>query len=494
MKKFLLFFALIAVYALSVLVRLPMLEERVHIWQTGNIFMLTTLEIWHEKGVSKSYFSPINTWPNAGDKHMHLYKRLEDSEGNNYYTSHPPFSFQLAHAILWITGSKPSHRILKGLGLLFHLITATSIFWLVFLLSKNVWSSFIAFAVCTFFPILMYGFTFHYFSETVGLGFWAICVASLYWSTKQKSLALWQWILLGLTSFLFVYSDWMGVFFIISALAYLIVSKPELYKKLSTVLTGFAALALLLIFIQYNSIAGVQAFLHSISIRFLERSGFFGKAYSDQQMSMLNPASYQMLVEQFHHLLKWVGYFFVLLSVAFGLMARKKEKTPNPAFQPLLFLVLIPALLHFAVFFNANVTHYLYHAKWGIVIATLTGLIIGAMPNAWTKWIATGALAISIYASVVFLRNDIPEDPWENYIINMSTPISGSTKPDEAIFIQGAKPEHLHYFIYCAKRNMLPAENYEEALQLSQKLGKEKGYLYKLDGIFVEKRMPIPLH
>lgn len=493
MKKLLPLLALLIIYSLSVLVRIPMLEEKVHTWQAGNIFMMTTLEIWHEEGAGKSHFSAIQTWPNPGDKYMHLYKRLEDSEGNNYYVSHPPFTFQLAHAVFWISGSRPSQRVLKGLGLLFHFLTSFGIFWLVFLLSKNTWSSVVAFTVCTFYPVLMYGFTFHYFSEIIGLSFWAICMVSFYWAIEQRSLVNWQWVLLGTINFLFVYTDWIGVFFTISTLTYFIITKPEHYKKLSWALVGSSGLALLLIFIQYSSIAGIGAFLHSMIIRFSERSGFFGETYSDQQLSLFNPASYQMLAEQFHHQLKWVGYFFLVLAVTFGLFLRKKVKTPNSAFQPLLFLMFIPPLLHFIIFFNTNVIHYVYQAKWGIVIAMLIGLVIGDIQNQVAKWIMTSLLGISIIASCIFLRNDIPEDPWEDYISDMAVPIRNSIKPDEAIFIHGAKPEHLHYLIYCTKRNILPTESYEEVQRLSEDLGKEKGYLYKVDGITVETRTPVTL-
>lgn len=479
MKKLLLSFALLAIFALSALVRLPMMEEQVHIWQAGNIFMLTTLEIWHTEGINNSHYSPIQTWPNAGDKYMHTYKRLEDNEGNNYYVSHPPFTFQLAHAVFSITGSKPNQRVLKWLGLIFHFLAALGVFILVFFLSKNILSGVIAFAVCTFYPVLAYGFIFHYFSEIIGLSFWAVAMALFYWLTTLRTVTVWHWTLLGIINFLFVYTDWMGVFFTLSALAFVFISKPQDKRKYILALSLSMGLSLLLMFIQYSSIAGVCAFIHSMAIRFSERSGFFGETYSDQQLSLFNPASYKMLAEQFHHQLKWIGYFFVLLTVVFGVFMKGKSKE-NTAFKPLLFLMFIPALLHLVVFFNTNVIHYVYQAKWGIIIAILTGLMIGAIQNQTAKWVTTGLLVIAIVTSSIFLRNDIPKDSSEGKTIDMSSWIKASTKPHQAAFIQGLNPQYVHYLSYLSKRNILLVDDDNQALEIAQQLGKSECISYEV--------------
>lgn len=492
MKKLPLLLLLTIIYSASVLVRLPMLEEKVHSWQAGNIFMLTTLEIWHEKGISKSHFSPIQTWPNEGDKYMHLYKRLEDSEGNNYYTSHPPFTFQLAHFVFSLTGSKPTQRVLKGLGLLFHFITSLGIFWLVYLLSRNALSSLLAFTVCTFYPVLMYGFTFHYFSEIVGLSFWAVCMAGFYWIIKYEAIAKRYWLLLGLAIFLFTYTDWLGVFFTASVLLYLFKAKPYGHKRLGGIIVISCSLALLLILIQYSSIAGVSAFLHSMAIRFSERSGFFGEAYSDQQLSLFNAESYQMLAEQFHHQLKWIGYFFVLLTIAFGLFMRKQMKV-NSAFQPLLFLLFIPALLHFIIFFNTNVIHYVYQAKWAIIVAVLTGLMIGAIQNQIVKWATIGMLGIVIVASCIFLRSDIPTNPTESEMIKVAEEIKSTAKPHQALFTQTRNLEEWHYLCYQSKRNIMIIDKGQTVLEISQERGKEESIVFISENGLITDWIVIPV-
>jgi hypothetical protein len=58
----------------------------------AHIFMLQTMKIWQQESALKSNFTMKQTFPDKGNKFVTYYKRYMDSEGNNYYVSHPSLS------------------------------------------------------------------------------------------------------------------------------------------------------------------------------------------------------------------------------------------------------------------------------------------------------------------------------------------------------------------------------------------------------------------
>lgn len=449
------FYLLLIVFGISVLIRWPLLSDKAQSWQTGNLFMLTTLEIWEQEGAATYNYSPAQTWPNSGDKHMHLYKRLEDEKGDNYYVSHPPLTFLLGHFWFCISGNPVSQVPLQIIGFLLHFLGAITIFKLIFRLTGDNLASILSFCVFTLYPVVLFGYTFHFFSEIIGISLWLLTAWFVYRIWEKNNGSSKHLVILGLLNLLFVYTDWMGVFFTLSVSFYMFFQKGAYSRKLAYTLIGSTLAGLVVIVVQYSSIAGFNEMMHSMGLRFMERSGFFGAKYSDQQLSFFSLNSYKELAEQFHHHMKWLGYVFVLL-LSLVLLMKKKLRVPSWMWWSLLG----PSLLHLILFFNTNVLHYVYQAKWAVIVAFFLPLVLMQMPGRF-KLTSTLLVMLAIVASVMHFKNDIPVERTDGSLEVTAQKLQLISK-EEAIFIKSEQPLNLLYLGYLSKRNVIGVEKLEE--------------------------------
>jgi hypothetical protein len=322
--------------------------------------------VWNSDNPAIYHFAPVQTWPDA-KKFNHYYKRLEDKKGNNYYVSHPPLAFIANYFIIKLF-DLPINQYSLQLILFFLLVLgALMLAWIVGQLSNESNYRFknhimlAAMAVYLLNPVNLFAHSYHNFSEIWGQFFLILSIAA--WIHYLHSgRVLISRILLFLTTALLASTDWMGItFFAALILVY--------WKKLKTphirrgILVAGSAITLFTVFvaIQYISITGSDAFFRALGIRFLERSGYFGKGYTDMGYHILNPETWLLFLQQIHHVLVGPGYFVLALFVVAAIFVHKTKLSSD---SKILSLSLFTALLFFAAVFSAGSTHYIYTARF----------------------------------------------------------------------------------------------------------------------------------
>ncbi|MEY2830708.1 MAG: hypothetical protein RIQ33_2566, partial [Bacteroidota bacterium] len=82
------------------------------------------MEAWHHQSPQSCYYSATNTFENQGDKFVQYWPGLIDFKGNCYYTSFPPFSFQVCYFVWWLMGFNSLQLTFFYFNLLIHVVAA----------------------------------------------------------------------------------------------------------------------------------------------------------------------------------------------------------------------------------------------------------------------------------------------------------------------------------------------------------------------------------
>lgn len=455
MSKRITIISLIVAIAVAAILRGQHMDNEVKTWQVGNTIMLTTLEIWHQEGMANHYFSPVQTWPNKGDKFHHLYKRLEDKHGNNYYVSLPPMAWWLAHAIFQASGKPPSQIGLQLIGFILQLLGAFAVLGLSLTHYKSWPSALTGFVIFLFYPVLAFGFNYNFFSEIIGLTFWALA-AFLAIRSHHSGRDEFSWLLV-FANLVFVLTCWTGVFFSFGAILFFLLQKRW---KTATVIGISAAFAITLIILFYGSISGIEELWQSWSTRFYERSGMFGRHLSDRGLNITNPNAYRQVFERFGYHMKWLGYgcLLVFAGTLFWVKLRNKQlndaHNPN-SFVPLFFLFFIPAFMHLMVFFNANALHYIYQGKWGLLIAIVAAWTVYKLGLNQSKYPQRIGLAVMLIGLLLSVEIKVPVDHESEKIQALADELRPTLNPNKPVTIEAEIGINSLYLSYLLKRNVV---------------------------------------
>jgi hypothetical protein len=461
---FLLLFA--AVY----MIRKPHLENNVSSTSQAHIFMLTTQELWQTNGAFHYHAAAVQSWDKEGDSYMHYYQRLEDKEGNNYYVSHPPFAFQLAGIVFFLTQQAANQSILQHLLFFLLLLGALLLAWIVKkeLKCKQLGvASFFAAVVYVFVPVNLFAHSFHYFSETVGQFFMIASIASLVYY-KHSSKTLLAQILVFMSIFLLSYTDWMGIPFVMSIwIVYHKRRKQKNIKRLRWISLIAAILAYSLSVVQYASIAGFNAFYRALGIRFLERSGFFGPKYTDMQMDISNSETWIAMLQQIHQLLIGPGYFVLLLCAIVLFIKSKKRKKKNYSIALIAFL---PAFIYSILLFSATATHYVYMAKFTPFLALALAFLFAQVKHTWKrKYLAYSfsiiLLALLSWVGITDFKTHVRTQT-DTVLNNKSADINRFSSNKDAVFLvpfTHYPASSIIYLSYESKRSLCFAQTYKDA-------------------------------
>jgi len=499
MKLLKLLLVLISIFSISVYIRAPYIEKEVHPNNETSIIMLTVLENWQLKGISNYYFAPVITWQNDGDKYMANYKRLEDNRGNNYYVSYPPMAFIFPYIVSSFFNIVPNQILLQILNIILHFISAFMVYLIICKYFKKnpllVYdAAIVGFISYTFIPVLLYTHTFDFFSEMMGQVFFLLGIYLFQLLEAKKDIPNNKLLLLfGLNIFILIYTEWIGIFFAFTLLFISITNyrKGIIYQKLIKTICLFSLLSILLIISQYNNINGFSNLARSLSLRFLERSGLFGKHYSDLGISYTNPNSYLLLFQQVHQTLIGFGYIAILLLL-WWLIKTKYHIKRLFSINVLIIIILFPVILTFFVFFNATVIHYNWWARFGLIISIIIGLLFNKLfdkPTNLKNRILLGfieiiVITVTIAFSIISFRNHAKfistENPKLKYI---STIVKQNSHDNESIFI--SLPIDMNYYntylCYMCKRNMVNVPNFEDANKILKEKHKVKGVFYTFE-------------
>jgi hypothetical protein len=445
----------------------------------GHIYTITTIEAWKKQGALHYHFSPVLSYDNPGDKNMYEYKRVADTEGNNYFVSFPPFSFIIAYIFSLIFYKLNINYLLTLLAGLYHLLTGIFIYLALNKLFNNNKQT-INISALTGFCIIMFSqaLLFHslsWFPEISVLPVWTffiMYIINLQYSNtlNRKNIAI-----AGLTGFLLCYSDWLGYFIILSFLVYIMFFNKNLIIKTAGIylLLG-GAVAMILTVFQYSQISGIQALFRGWSLRFVERSGLFGNKLSDQGLSLFNLNTWILAFARFKQTIAGIGYLSIfIILIYFFLFNRKIKKLfQNVNFILLLFIIILPVILHFILLLNSNIVHIGEWAKAYIPLSFFAAIsiekIITGYSKIQTKYTITGLIAGLILSTLVSFQkfNDIMNEYSNNTFINKCTSfIKSNVTPQEAVFIK-YNPTisfYLPYIEFSVRRNIKIATDTTDA-------------------------------
>lgn len=427
---------------------------------TAHIFMLTTMQQWEKNGMLHYHAAPVQTFSKPGDKFNAYYDRLLDSDGNNYYISHPPGAFVFNYTVFIITGLNPSQSILQLISMIWLISGAWLLYFItVMLIGGNSKytpvAGLFAAVIYLFHPVNLYAFSFHNFAETFGQYLFLLSVFA--WLRYKKTPNLLNTVLLTVSLAFFVYTDWLAIPFVF-VLIWL--KRKEILrkqaKKLILILALSFGIPLLLTAVQYISLSGINAFIRALGIRYLERSGFFGATYTDMGYDVTNPESYELLWKQLINLFSGSGLIaLVLLMSSFFFKDRKKYFPAILIFPPLLFAIGL---------FSATITHYIYIAKFTPFIACASALILqqhlqksSLLLSRVLIALALGSFIVSIYFTYNRYQQQMPyEASLQKHLDNQAAKFAVASPDARCHYLlsKNEEPRYIIYLSFVAQRNI----------------------------------------
>ncbi len=263
------------IFILSVLLRVPNLNRPLskhHEFVTA--ISLRVLQVWEHEGAIEHNFSPAMNYGGEANKwidnHATSLHQLHDEKGNFYYTSHPPFAYILPHAVFSVFQISATVLSLQVFHLAIHLLSSLLIFLIIKGFTSDRRLSILGLAIYTFLPTTLWFQSNTYMSDMLVHFFFlgGILIFLRVWKNPQKTS---NYALLGLMSFFMMYTSWLAVFFGITVgVLSLFNWKKYGWRSILAILTG-TSLGLILMYIQYSSIAGSDVYIDQLFQRFAAR-------------------------------------------------------------------------------------------------------------------------------------------------------------------------------------------------------------------------------
>lgn len=477
---------LVAIFSLSVLVRLPMLNRPLsHPREWLSATVLRHLEIWHEQGISRAHFAPITTYPGRANKNINN-EALDhkDADGNYFYTSFPPLAYYVPYVIFETLHVYPAVLPLQIFNLALHFVSGLLIYFTVRLIlnceNEACYPAVIAFAVYIFCPETLWLQANVYMSDIFAQVLFIGGIYLLLRWAKYGPSGILSYFSFSIFVFCFVYAEWLGVFFAISVglYAWLNRRKPGMKGLQLAAALGTSA-ALVLTIWQYSSISGFHAFLVASQNRFLLRSGLGQQL--DLNLHIWNLLGWLLILT--YYLLAYAADFALLgLWAALKGKGRPLNLTPDVK-MALLFSAVLPPLLHHLIFFNYTAAHEFSVLKGTPIIAIVAGLL------AWQLWESRpgsrissiflraflwASLALCCLASIFEYR--ILTGPNVPAYKEIGDFIAKNSSPDEIVFAEYQQPSRdlgrpLPQIVLYAHRNIAVWQDENQARELARQNG-----------------------
>lgn len=488
---------LLLLFLVTFYIRYSYLTYKVPSIEQGNIILLTSVENFFKRGVVNSYFSPVQSWGNQGDKSISSLPRVQDNLGNNYNISHPPFAFLLTYSVFKIFHIVPSEFSIQIFGLILHFIGAFFVYLIVleYFDKKGLvffFPGIVSYVTYLFVPVMMNLHLFNIFSETFVQPFWIIGIylALIIFKERPNKVTTFELISLGIVIFFMIYTEWLGIFFAFSLcfVCFYYSHKDKKYISVfyTTIISGILAISLIVF--QYSLINGFNSFIHTISLKFHEQSEFLGDKTYDQSLSLLDSQSYLLLLRQMNNLMGAYGYLFLVMFLVTIFITIKKRNFNFKLSQDVRYMImlsLIPPFLYFIVFFNESLIHYIYIAKFAVPISIFIGIIYKKLILSFKQTTAfvIGFAIIKVIVVIVSVYIFIVKAPYDNnyaYLADISEIIKNNTSEDETIFVNIKTKAYnpLVFLSYESKRNLMFASNLYQAKKLLSDNNKAKGVFF----------------
>lgn len=440
---------LTGIFLISVLVRLPHLDRPLskhHEFCTA--IVLIPLQNWAENGASTYQYSPSITFEGTANHDIeNLTAYPVEADGRYYYLSHPPFAYLLPYFCFWVLGVFPTPLALQVFNLLFHLLSCLLIYEIVKMLTtrplplkgsqhtmQKKWAdsplgaggvgSLTAFLIYLFAPATLWfhGNTYMsdmFISNILILGIWVVLKAFL---RKDKSAMpdtskvsdILHIVSIAIVIFLMIYTEWLGNFFAFGVFILALIKAfskkektqmsatskvPDISRTYWLAIAGACVLGVVaglgLIFWQYSSIAGFEAYWAYFSHRFGARSG---AQFSDNGVFYFLWKYGKMTLRIGKHYA--TGFLPVLLlgGVLWGVLFFRTKKIFHPANVATRYFWWIagfPILMHHLVFVEFTVVHDFAVLKGGILLAVGVGLLVDKLTHRKSRGFKPRAFAMS---------------------------------------------------------------------------------------------------
>lgn len=500
---------LIGIFLLSALVRFPNINRPLskhHEFVTA--VSLRVVQVWHEEGAAKYNFNPVMNYPGVENKfinnHASTTGTMMDEKGNYYYVSHPPFAYILPHVVFRVINVKPTVLSIQIFHLVLNFISAFFIYLIICLLGQQrpfgslYPAAVVGFLVYVFNPAVLWFQCNTYMSDMLVHVFFVIGVyIMLKLLMRKRFLSPKYLVYYGLVLFLMIYTSWLGLFFGFSVFFYSIIKlrNEKVFLPIIFITIGVTVATLCLIFQQYSSINGADAFV----IQMLNRIGERGSVGGNGIMGFLFTFLRGLKTLLINYGVLYLPIYLLLSTFAFLVLFKAKLRmvfTKN-GYRFLWISTMPILLLHF---FLLNYSGHNFTSLYGAVFLTVLiailydKLVRGAVLS---KLQANGGVAVVMLLSLVlyFFVNRPGEFSWkgDRYAddMEMGLKLKEEKIDDSMLFWMGSESLSPMVIIY-AEQNVLRVESEEEAQQELGARGLHTGQLFltsKGEGIVEIRRI-----
>ncbi len=511
-------------WLLSVAIRVPQLNRPLskhHEFVTAHT--LRILEIWNQQGVLNFHFNPVMSYAGKENKFINNQTTENyDSEGNSFYLSYPPLAYILPYIALGGWLNAPTVLSLQLFNLLLHLIECFLLYQNCLLLFPRFVSSrtginkigIIAVLVHLFSPCLLWFHANVYFTDMPVLTFFLLNVwlwlkysavtvvredtnhgnQVTNYGTSVRVLTNRNKMLLAffITSFLFSYTEYLGVTFAIVIFIYSLFNRKYLFNAICICLGSVFATALMLY--QYSLIGGWEKLMEFMQLRYAERGTSLHITITHLFLSWKIIAM-NYLTGFAPWILLLVVLIFLLRKNIFKRKIFSSENWPAGNLPIFHFSILLfaPVLLHHILFTNAS-AHDFQQMKASPFLAITIAMGFVAINKNWMKIIFSVALAANII--LFYLINppgkiSLTGDNYDRYL-QQGNFIHENTSTDEVVFLIGIPDEP--QLVWYAQRNLRTIRSTDEAYNFLKQHNLPKGIIFTFDRkqiIRVEQRIEL---
>jgi hypothetical protein len=417
------------------------------------------MEAWHHQSPAQCYFSPTNTFENIGDKMVKFWPGLTDLQGNCYYTSFPPFSFQLCYFLWWLTGFAKPELVFFILNIIFHFVTALCCMLSVInILKKNNYQNYSVAAIFTFAAVLFtpsafWFFTDYFFIENPALlltSIFLFAISNYYKNQSNRN----YWITL-ISILVLCYTEAVGYFAAFTFFILLYSESKKWFNKQALILIISTSFILAFTLFQYTMIEGLDAVLHNFAVRFIGRSGYFGDDKTENHIGIFSAELYSHL----WHLINtgMIGLLLLFGGMLVSLMARIKtnELQISVVKKSFWWFISLPFLLHFFIFINANALHDQLIVKLVLPFSMLSGVMMGMFStNKISRWLILSIIVFVI--SITKYPIMFAESMGDEGVKEAATEILKYATPDKTLIVICNRNQYYQApsLFYHTKRNL----------------------------------------
>ncbi|MDX2361784.1 MAG: hypothetical protein QNK23_13325 [Crocinitomicaceae bacterium] len=471
------FLALLGIFAFTVLIRWPNLDRPLskhHEFVTA--ISLRVLQVWEQEGAGTFNWSPAMNYSGRANKfidnHATSLHQVMDEHGNYYYTSHPPLAYILPHVFFTTFGLEANVLNLQLFHLLINLLTAFIVVWIVKALNGSWRQQLLSYTIYLFLPAVLWFQSNTYMSDMLVHFFFAlgilVCIHLNNAMRKRTIVAYF------LVIFAMIYTSWLGILFAAVSGTYFLFKVQRRSIFFVSLIASVGALAL--IYLQYSSINGSQAFLDQLSQRFSAR----GSNSSDASYSFFRQKGYEVGLIAFNYIVNYASLIVLFVVILFNRSTLKNVIQSN---KMLFILSVIPVILLHLLLLN-----YSGHDFTVLYLSLFIALIAG-------KFLAE----ISSKQATLTLISIIVLGCANYYVLNLpgDTSIKGDRYDvhlNQANYILENSTEHVDLFwegqevnpmviVYC-KRNIKTVTSIVEAKIWLGNPGDRVGYYFSGDSLY----------